>query len=125
MIAGAAIDRAALRREERYGRDGRALGTFGRNLDSDSLTGLLTGLHSRKACVLQFLTGFAAFRRVLKLLIAKELLFANRPDELLGTINADDRRVLKLCSFFSGSAGNYSSFCHVVRGHIHMLPLAQ
>ena len=67
-----------------------------------------------KPLILCFLAFFAAFRRIQKLFVAEEYLFANRPDELLGTIYTGDRKILK----------SVDSFGTVVGGRIDVFELS-
>jgi hypothetical protein len=65
--------------------------------DLDSLfdPGVLGGGDRGQAFVLRFLAAFAAFGRILQVLVAKELLLSGRPNEILTAIDTTDIRVLK------------------------------
>ena len=63
------------------------------------LTGGLSNLDRGKPCVLKFFAWFAAFRRVLKALVAIKQLLAGGPHELSVTVDATYRLIGKFRYF--------------------------
>ena len=59
-------------------------------------------LNGLKPTILSFFTIFTPFWGVLKLFVSEEYLLAGCPDELLGTVDAEDRDVVELTADFLG-----------------------
>lgn len=67
-----------------------------RNLDSLFDPGVLRGGYRRKPLILGLFASLATFRRILEVLVAKELLLTGGPDEILAAIDALNLCVLKI-----------------------------
>jgi hypothetical protein len=77
-----------------------ALGTGNRDFDSLFDTGALGCRDRSQSLVLGLLAWLATLRFVLQTLVVKENLLANGPDELVVTIYANNRPILKLRRLF-------------------------
>jgi hypothetical protein len=93
--AGTAEDRATLRRVERDGRLLAALRTLHGDFDALPHPCGLRGGDGGQPLILGLLAGLATLRLVPQSLVVKEELFTSRPDEILTTINAEYRTILK------------------------------
>jgi hypothetical protein len=85
--AGAAINRASLRRIEGHCRLLTALGALDGNFDSLPDAGCLRGGNGCEAFILGLLARFATLGLVLQTFVMKEDLLARRPDEIVSTVN--------------------------------------
>ena len=93
----AAEDRASLRRIEGNGRALTASSTIYGHLDPLLHPRSLSCGNGRKTLILRLLALFAAFRRILKLLVAEKRLFAGGPDKVRPAVDTKDRFVVKVC----------------------------
>lgn len=112
--AGAAINRATLRRVERYGRRLAAFGAAYRHLNALPHTRRLRRGDRRQAFILCLFAVFAALGRILQVLVAKKCLLASRPDEGPGAIDA---YYIAVCDLIF-TRGNFRSIGYFANGHI-------
>ncbi len=94
--AGPAENGAALRWVERDGRRLITTGTSDGDLDALLYAGCLGGGNGGEAFILRLFTLLTAFWWILETLIAEELLFAGRPDEVAPAVDTMDGSVLRL-----------------------------
>ena len=113
--AGTAINRASLRRVERYGRRLAAFGAAYRDFDPLPHTRCLRRGNCRQPLIFCLFAVFAAFWWILQVLVAKESLLAGSPNESPGTINA---HYFAICNFIF-TRGNFGCIGRFANGHFN------
>lgn len=102
--------RAALRRIKGNGSIGVTTRAMHRDLDTLFDSGILSGGYRGKPFILGFLAALAAFRRVLEVLVAKELLFTGGPDKILAAVDT-----MNLCVLWFRRFDGFGPFGRIFR----------